>query len=164
MTSPFHYSTTYVLDKSHFAETFDQTATVTSGVEAYKKALLLMLVGLVVLTFTPVDPYIAGFIIAIGCVEALSVRFQRAWWLARQSISRAGNVELTLTITEEGVTSESIHVQSTLLWQEINHIDSTSEGWLLRHDKGKTYLSKRILSEQAQQFLFDKATEINRSS
>ena len=90
-------------------------------------------------------------------MEALSVRFQKPWWLARQMISKAANNKLTLTIDEESVSSKSQYVESTILWENITKIEKTQRGWLLFQGAGKSYLSNRCLSEEAQQFIGKKA-------
>ncbi|MCC2605773.1 YcxB family protein [Planctobacterium marinum] len=159
MAEAFHYSTTYKLDKSHFSETYDQSVTDDFVKRGYIKALILALVGSGVLLATEISGYIAWFIIGLGGLEALSVRFHKAWWLARQMISKAANNKVTLTIDEEAVKSHSIHVNSKITWQDITKIQQTSAGWLLYLPSGKSYLSNRCLSAQAQEFLALKATE-----
>lgn len=153
MTNPFNYSTTYVLDKSHFSETFDASVPVNNSKSIYTKSIVMGLAGAVVLIFTDINAYIAWFIVALGAVEALSVRFRKPWWLARQMISKAANTRLTLTINDEGVSTESFHVTSKILWADISKIEATDQGWLLHTPKGKSYLSNRCLSEEAQAFV-----------
>lgn len=162
MTSPFHYSTTYMLDKSHFSETFDESMQHNKKnvhpVLVYLTAIGLVLVGLSFLMFTQWSRYGAWFIVVLGCVDALSVYFKKPWWLARQMISQAANTELTLTIDENGVSSESTFVQSTLLWSDIHHIEKTKRGWFLHHKSGRNYLSSRCLSDLAERFLAQQAS------
>lgn len=157
MTAPFYYSTTYVLDKSHFSETYDESSTKKNSRAGYIKSITLAFLGLAILLFTEINPYIAWFIVALGGVEALSIRFQKSWWLARQMISRAANNELTLTIDEDNIRSQSSNIESTILWADITQIDQTQQGWLLHHPAGKTYLSNRCLSDEAKQFISAKA-------
>lgn len=73
---PFSYTTTYVLDRSHFSETFDESATSETGIRAYAKAVGLAVAGLVVLLFTPFTGYLAWFLVGLAVVEGLSVRFK----------------------------------------------------------------------------------------
>jgi hypothetical protein len=161
MTTPFSYSTTYVLDKSHFVETYEASASPVTPTKAYTIAMALGLAGLILLMFTEIDPFVAWFIVALGGLEAFSVRYKKTWWLGRQLISKAANTELKLTIDEEGVSSESIHVRSTLPWAKINHIESTENGWLLYHKGGKNYLSARALSEEARAYVVAKTEKVN---
>jgi hypothetical protein len=153
MTPPFSYSTTYTLDKSHFSETFDESITVDNAKTVYFKAIILALLGLAMLLFTQITPYIAWFIIAMGALEVFSIRFKRSWWLTRQLISKAANSELTLTINENGVSSKSFYVESEILWADVRKIEQTDQGWLLYHSAGKSYLSGRCLSEAAKDFI-----------
>lgn len=161
MTTPFYYSTRYTLDKSHFSETFDESTPQNSTPSAYAKAIALACVGFSILYFSDVSPYAAWFLVVLGGVDACSIYFRKSWWLARQMISEAANVELTLTINEEGVTSKSFSVDSKLLWQDLTSIERTKRGWLLHHSAGKNYLSARCLSEQANDYIHALSKTIN---
>ena len=153
MASTFSYSTTYILDKSQFSETFDESVIVDNSKTVYFKSIILALFGLTILLFTEVNPYAAWFIVALGAIEALSIRFRKSWWLARQMLSKAANAEVTLTIDEQGVCSKSFYVESQILWSSVNEIEQTAQGWLLYHSKGKNYISGSCLSEQASNFI-----------
>ncbi|MCJ8319643.1 MAG: YcxB family protein [Colwellia sp.] len=157
MTTAFSYSTTYILDKSHFSETFDESVIVDTSKTVYFKSVVLALFGLAILLFTEVNPYAAWFIVALGAIEALSIRFRKSWWLARQMLSKAANAEMTLTIDEQDVCSKSFYVESKISWPNINKIEQTSHGWLLYHSQGKNYISGRCLSEQASDFIAQQA-------
>ena len=113
------------MDKSHFSETYDESKVEDESKNPYLTAILLALAGMGLLYFTNLSPYIAWFVVAWGGVEALSVRFQKPWWLARQMISKAANNELTLTIDERGVSTQSHYVNGTLLWDDIRKIEKT---------------------------------------
>ncbi|WP_371194429.1 YcxB family protein [Glaciecola sp. SC05] len=158
MTTPFHYSTTYVLDKSHFSETFDESVTTNNPKTAYLKSIGLALFGIALLLLTELSGYAAWFVIVLGIVEALSVYFKKPWWLARQMISRAANETLTLTIDNEGVSSSSDSVESKILWEDVTQVEGTAQGWMLHHANGRNYLSKRCLSDAANDFLRQKAS------
>jgi hypothetical protein len=157
MTTPFFYSTTYMLDKSHFSETFDESNTQDNSKKAYLKGVFLAVFGLAVLLFTEIHAYIAWFIIALGGLEVFSIRFRKSWWLARQLISKAANTELTLNINPQGVYTRSFSVESEIPWTSVNKIEHTNQGWLLYHAGGKNYLSSRCLSEEAIAFIKTKA-------
>lgn len=157
MTAPFLYSSTYTLDKSHFSETYDASAPADNAKKIYMIAIALGLFGLALLIFSEINPYAAWFIIALGALEAFSLRFKRPWWIARQMISKAANTELTLQIDDGGVSSKSIHVESKITWAEVSNIEATTQGWLLYHAGGKNYVSGRCLSEEAKEFIKAKA-------
>ena len=158
MTEPFHFSTTYILDKSHYTETYEESSTNANSKAGYIKAGILALVGLTILLVTDINPYIAWFIIALGALEALSVRFQKSWWLARQMISKAANNKVTLTIDDQHVMSHSIHVDSKIAWANLHRIEPTKRGWLLYHSNVRFYLSNRCLSDEAQAFIRSQAS------
>lgn len=162
MKSPFSYSTSYVLDKSHFSETYDESVPIDNSGRRYQKSVVLSLVGLALLYTPEISAYFAWFFIGLGIVDGLSVRFQKPWWLARQMLSRAANSELTLRIDEEGVKSHSFYVDSAMLWTDVTNIEQTQRGWLLTVNSGKTYMSNRCLSEEAISYLADKMRQINK--
>lgn len=153
MTEPFNYSTTYKLDKSHFSETFDESITEENSKNLYMKSIILAVMGSSILLFTEISAYVAWFIVALAAVEALSVRFRKPWWLTRQMISKAANSELTLIIDENSVSSKSYYVESKILWNDISKIEKTTQGWMLFHSAGKSYISGRCLSEYANEFI-----------
>lgn len=153
MTTAFSYSTSYILDKSHFSETFDESVIVDNSKTVYFKSAVLAVFGLTILLFTEVNPYAAWFIVALGAIEALSIRFRKSWWLARQLISKAANAEMTLTIDENDVYTKSFYVESKIAWANINSVEQTSRGWLLYHSLGRNYISARCLSEQANDYM-----------
>ena len=163
MNSGFSYSTTYKLDKSHFSETYDESVSAESVNNRYAKAIILLLVGLILLFFTNVTGFLAWFFVGLGVIDALSVKYQKPWWLFRQMLSKAANNELTLTIDEQGVSTKSAMVESQLVWSEIERIESTDRGWLLYPARGKYYISNRCLSEDAVAFLVGKKDMCNSS-
>ncbi|MDG2070692.1 MAG: YcxB family protein [Pseudomonadales bacterium] len=93
------------------------------------------------------QPEIAGWmLIALGVLEVLHIRYRRAWWLARQMWGASANSEVTLTINDEGIRTQSSFVQTSLLWIDIVRVIETNLGHLLV-DKagGQQYLSKSLL-------------------
>lgn len=161
MPTSFNYTTTYVLDKTHFSETFDESATPETGIRAYAKAIILAMLGLALLYVAEFSGYFAWFLIGLGVIEGLSVRFKKPWWLARQMLSRAANNKVTLSIDEHGIKTESAYVDSTIAWENISHIQPTERGWLLYQGEKRrgprSYLSNRCLSDEAIAFIRSKA-------
>lgn len=156
MTSSFQYSTRYKLDSSHFRETFEESGANDITLSAYFKAVFLVLAGLSILVLTDIIPYAAWFIIVLGIVDALSVYFRKPWWLARQMISMDANIELSLTIDEKGISSQSSRLNSQILWNDIADIKKSNRGWVIQHVAGKTYLSANHLSDEAIAFVDEK--------
>ncbi|GIU21299.1 YcxB family protein [Shewanella sp. MBTL60-007] len=160
MNEQYSYTTQYTLDKSHFSECYDESVVVDTSIRAYRKAIIFTVVG-TALMLTNINGYASWFIIALGALEAVSVYFRKPWWLMRQMMSKAANNEVTLTIDESGITNDSFYVQGTILWQDVTSITPTEQGFLIKHSKGTSYLSKRSLDETATQFVLDKTPEKN---
>ncbi|MDT0596387.1 YcxB family protein [Glaciecola petra] len=157
MTTPFHYSTTYILDKDHFSETFDESSKKNDSVFVYGKSMGLLLLGFAILYFSDILPYAAWFIVVLGVVDALSIYFRKPWWLVRQMISSEANLEITLTIDNTGIGSKSHKISSKIAWSDISHIEKTVRGWLIHHSAGRTYLSAGCLSDKAIEFVNNQA-------
>lgn len=156
MTEPFSYSTTYILDKAHFNEVFANSVVSKPSLKEYGKAIAFVLAG-VALLFTDVTGYLVYFLMGLGLIEALSTYYRQPWWVARQMLSRAASNKVTITIDEGGIHTDSIHLKSTLKWQDVNKVDTTQDGLMLLHSQGKSYLSGSCLSEQAKAFVLSKA-------
>lgn len=161
MTSEFSYSTTFILNKSYFTECFEQSAKIESFVQAYFKALFFSIFGGLLVIFTPLNPYVAWFLFALGIVEALSVRYKKGWWVARQMLGKSSKSEVTLLLNEEGIKSHSFYIDEILLWQDITMLSQTDKGWIFHHAKGKTYISSSFLNDDAFQFLTEKKIALN---
>lgn len=158
MSLPFSYSTQYTLDKSHFSETFDES--ITPSKRPYLKVIIFGLLGITFLLFVDASPYTGWFMIGLSALEYLSVRYKKPWWLMRQLISKAANSELTLTIDELGISSQSLYVKSNILWADVTQLEQTPQGWLIYHPAGKNYISKRCLSSAANTFLLKQSEEM----
>lgn len=163
MTSEFSYSTTFILSKSYFTECFEQSAKVETFFQAYFKALFFSIFGGLLVIFTPLNPYVAWFLFALGIVEALSVRYKRAWWVTRQMLGKASKGEVTLLLNEEGIKSHSFYIDEMLPWKDITMLSHTDKGWIFHHAKGKTYISSSFLNNDAVKFLTDKEVDLNSS-
>lgn len=155
MNSEYSYTTQYTLDKSHFSECFDESVTIDTSIRAYRKAIIFTLIG-VLLLLTGINAYASWFLIALGVLEALNIRYKKPWWLLRQMMSKAANNEVTLTIDTKGISNDSFYVKGTILWQDIVAIKETEQGFLLNQSKTVSYLSKRSLDDEAIAFVVSK--------
>ena len=157
MNTPTSFTCKFTLDKAHFNECYSQSNTVDRSANAYFKAGILMLFGLIILLFTPVNGYAAWFVIALGILEALAIYYSQPWWVLRQMLSRASGSEVTLTIDEQGVLSESFYHNGRILWLDVCNIEETTLGFVLYFTVGKkiskSYLSKGNLSNSAQEYI-----------
>lgn len=154
----FSYSTVFTLDKAYFIECYEQTALKPKGVAAYKKAIFLLILGVVSWFIAPQYQVLAYFMMALSGIEVCSVIFAKTWWLWRQLLSKAANEQAELTIDEEGVKTHCAHINSTLLWRDINNIESTSAGFILHHDHGRNYLSAKQLNDNVIAFINQQPT------
>lgn len=159
MNTATFFTSKFTLDKAHFNECYSQSNTVDRSVNAYFKAGILMVFGLIILLFTPVNAYAAWFVIALGILEALALYYSQPWWVIRQMLSKASGSEVTLTIDEQGVLSESFYHNGRILWADVNGITETNLGFVLHFNVGKStsksYLSKSCLSNAAQEYILE---------
>lgn len=167
MTQPNSFSASFTLNKAHYAECYSQSSTLTHDRKTYFKANILTVFGLIILFATPVNPYAAWFVIALGILETVSIYYHKPWWVMRQMLSKASNSEVKLTIDDEGILTESFHVNNRILWADVTLIKETDLGYLIYFSLGKglsgkeisnkSYLSKSCLSDDASAFIINKS-------
>lgn len=160
MNSSTSFTCKFTLDKAHFNECYSQSSTVDRSANAYFKGGILMAFGLLILLFTPINSYAAWFVVALGILEALAIYYNQPWWVLRQMMSKASGSEVTVTIDEQGVLSESFYHTGRILWSDVQEIKSTDLGFVLHFSAGKSmsksYLSKGCLSDSAQEYILNK--------
>jgi hypothetical protein len=165
MNSSHSFTSKFILDKPYFNECYSESSTLELSAKTFLKSGVLMLFGLIILLFTPVNAYAAWFVVALGILEALSLYYSQPWWVVRQMLSKASNSEVTLTIDEQGVLSESFYHTGRILWQDVTTITETSLGYVLHFkagkNTGKSYLSKSHLSNDAQSYIQMKMADIS---
>ncbi|TMM46066.1 YcxB family protein [Colwellia ponticola] len=163
MTQSSSYTANFTLDKAHYTECYTQSSTLEHNKKTYFKANILTVFGLIILFATPVNPYAAWFVIALGILETLSVYYHKPWWVTRQMLSKASNSKVTLTIDEQGILTESFHVNSRILWADVTSVVETDLGFVINFSLGKSvtgkdiasksYISKACLSDEAISFI-----------
>lgn len=166
MTQPSSYTASFTLDKAHYSECYTQSSTLSHDKKTYFKANVLTVFGLIILLATPVNPYAAWFVIALGLLETVSVYYHKPWWVIRQMLSKASQSEVKLTIDEQGILTESFHINNRILWSDVTLVTETELGFLIYFSLGKTamgkdiasksYISKSCLSEDATAFIRQK--------
>ncbi|QFU21565.1 YcxB family protein [Shewanella eurypsychrophilus] len=154
MTVPFSFKTEYLLDKAHFSECFDESVTLDTSLKAYTKAIGFFFIG-VALLLTGMNAFASFFVIGLGVLEALNIKFKKTWWLWRQMMSKAAGNNVTLTVDEQGISTDSFYVKSEILWCDVSEIKSTQRGFLIKHS-GTSYISKQVLNEEAISFITSK--------
>jgi hypothetical protein len=156
MPQPFSYSTRYQLDKAHFQECYSESAIIDTSFNAYKKSAVLTIAGMLLVLFTQMNPYAAWFVFSLGIIEAVSTYYQKPFWVTRQMLSKAAKGDVELTIDDSGINSQSFYASLTLPWAEVLLIETTQLGWLIKHAKGRSYISNSNLSAEAIEFLTEK--------
>lgn len=147
MTQVSSFSASFTLDKAHYSECYTQSSTLEHNKKTYFKANILTVFGLIILLFTPVNPYAAWFVIACGILETLSVYYHKPWWVMRQMLSKASGSEVKLTIDEQGILTESFHVNSRILWADVTVVTETELGFVIFFSMGKSAMGKDIGSK-----------------
>ena len=113
MSDSFSYTTSFILDKAHFSECFEQSVTATI-LKSYRKAAIIALLGLILLFVVSSNNYVSFFVIALAAIEALGVKYKKTWWLWRQMLSKASNHKVELLVDSNGITTTSFHINSQL--------------------------------------------------
>jgi hypothetical protein len=152
MSESFSQSITFTLDKAHFIECFEQSAPAIQAKD-FRKAIFIGLLGVALMFIKSDDYYIAYFLIALGIIEVFSVQYRKAWWVWRQLLSKAANSKVKLIINEQGITTESLHINNEILWRDIIAINKTKLGLLLSHKAGVNYISNSVINEKIRQFI-----------
>jgi len=153
MTQPFSYQTSFILDKSHFGECFDESVQVQTPITMYRKGALLMLIGAGLVMFSELNPYAAWFIFSLGILEVVSSHYKKSWWVARQMLSKVAKAEVTLKIDNNCIHISSFYNDNKMQFSDISQITATENGWLINHNNNRHYISNRCLDKSAQAFL-----------
>lgn len=140
------FSTKFTLSRDYLAECFDQT--LPHGRHAKPNYLFpaLMLVAGAGLLFFTEQPKVAGsMLIALAVLELIHSRYRRAWWLTRQMWAKSADSEVTLTVGDGGITTQSPYTKTALTWVQINGVIETDLGLILVDKSGRQqYLSKSL--------------------
>ena len=163
MDTSFSYSHTFVLDKNHYNECYSQSVDNVPFSRAYFKAIVLCVFGMALILFSDVNGYAAWFVFSLGVLEAVSIYYKQPWWVMRQLLSKAAKGEVTLTIDNKGIATESFYVKSMVLWENIKEYKKTSLGWVITHDMGNNYISNTCLSKESQALFEQHKSQLNKT-
>ena len=161
---PFHHQ--FILDRQYYTEVYEQTAKKPEGWSAYRKAIVLLALGLLASSFATTAKFIhlSYFVIGLAVVEALAVRFSQTWWLWRQLISKAANNPVELTLDEQGITITSAYLNQQLNWADISGVLENEKGFILEQAESRHYLSKKGLALDAIAFVTEKCNAISNNN
>lgn len=156
-STPFEYQSSFTLDKTHFAECYEESVTKRSSRSLYAKAIILILVGAALVLFSDVNGYAAWFIFSLGILEVVSTYYRKPWWVMRQMLSKAAKSKVTIEMTDEYIRTFSFYADNMMRFEDINAINKTQQGWLISHTSGLHYISDRCLSDAAIAVLKEKS-------
>lgn len=159
MNPVFHYSTTFILDRGYYTECFEQSVTHQQSLRRYIKAIFFVVFGGGLVLFSEANPYAAWFVFALGVLEALALRYQKAWWVTRQMLSREAKSKVELVIDDTQIRTTSFYHKTAVNWDDMSSMIATDKGFLLIHCLGKNYVSNQFLSDQAKQYLSAKLSQ-----
>ncbi|PHS18548.1 MAG: hypothetical protein COA86_07600 [Kangiella sp.] len=152
MNQPFNQSLNFRLDKAHFQECFEQSAPAVQAKDYYK-AIILGVVSIGIFFVEAEHYYIPFFLLGLAILELFNIKYRQTWWVWRQLMSKAAYASVEITVDETGITTVSEQVNSQILWHDINAIEQTKKGLLLRHKGGVNYLSNSHLGEDIVTFI-----------
>ncbi len=152
MSQPFSQSVTFKLDKAHFQECFDQSASPVKNKD-YAKACIFAVVGFAIFFIEAEHYYFPFFLLALAGIEIFSIKYRKTWWVWRQLMSKAAFGSVTIIVDDKGITTQSKEVNSQLDWSDVNSIEPTKKGLLLKHQAGVNYLSCSYLGEEIIEFI-----------
>ncbi|WP_063655062.1 YcxB family protein [Aliivibrio fischeri] len=159
MSKDFSVTTEYVLDKTFFAECYDQTSQPITFPKAYLKGILFFLFGLALLKLELLpNGYIGWFFIALSIIEAFSIYFKRTWWLWRQSISSLSGSKVVFNVDANGVSYKSLKNTKnsrTIAWSDIDQVEQSDLGLIFHIGKQRQYVSKSCLNEEEIAFILE---------
>ncbi|SET00401.1 YcxB family protein [Thalassotalea agarivorans] len=153
MSESFLYTTSYQLDKPYFIECFEESAEKPLNAKSFTKSYGFLAVAFAVFAMAEVSDYLAWFFVGLAAVEALSIYYQKAWWVTRQMWSRASHETVSIQIDDTGIQSQTRHLTSTIEWQHITAVAESDRGFVFSIEKGRSYLSKSCLTEEAIAFI-----------
>ncbi|WP_105190612.1 YcxB family protein [Pseudoalteromonas sp. T1lg48] len=149
-----NYTTTYILNKDYFSESYEQSLPLSNRKQP-KYGLILLLIALALFSILKLqNNYLGYFLFALALLEMVAYRYQKAWWIARQRLSRAAGHEVELTIDEQGISTSANGKTRVLLWKNIREAVATEKGVVLVSGKGHShYLSNTVLNDEVRDFI-----------
>ena len=145
-----YFQTQFILSQDYLGECFDQSLPHGKNAKPnYLFPALLLTGGSGLLFFTEQPMILGSMAVALAVLELFHIRFRRAWWITRQTWGKSPDNEVTLSIDDDGLQTESLYAQSTLMWTDVQRLIETELGLILvaKHG-GQQYLSKSLFSAE----------------
>ncbi|WOH37025.1 YcxB family protein [Thalassotalea fonticola] len=154
------FESKFTLSKRHFRECFEQSSSLQpKSKKRYLKALALFCFGLFFYwsQIEGISAHLGMFFFILACVDALSVKFAKSWWVTRQMLSKAAGNEVVIILSDEGINIESDFAKQLLAWSDIKSHQQTEKGIILMPNNGaNSYISKSCLNDNAWRYLLEK--------
>lgn len=150
-------SSHYILNREYFTECFNESSVTTNSLKKYSKAIILVILACVFFA-AEFEVYLTWFLLALGGVELLSIRYKRSWWVARQMLSRRAGSRVNIRIDDQGIYSDSAHHQQSILWNDIDELKTTEKGFIIIHKGGTNYLSRKGLDKDYLDLVTEKSS------
>jgi len=156
MSQPFNQSFTFKLDKPHLQECFEQSASPVQ-IKDYFKACVFAVATITLFFIEAEHYYLPFFLFCLFVVELLSIKYRQTWWVWRQLMGKSANGTVEVSIHDEGVSTKSKHVDSDFVWSDVNAIEETDKGILIKHKNGTNYLSKSHMEQDSVEYIIQQS-------
>lgn len=157
-SAPLNYQTTFILDKAHFIECYEESVKLTPFLSLYLKAIVMLTLGTGLVLFSDINSYAAWFIFSLGVLEVVSTYYRKPWWVMRQMLSKVAKAKVILEITDQYISTHSFYNDNKMFYTDIDSIVNTDKGWLVLHKGSHHYISNCCLSDEVKCFLQNKST------
>jgi len=158
MPKPFNQSFTFKLDKSHLQECFEQSAQPVQ-MKDYFRAIIFVAVAIPLFFVEAEHYYLPFFIFCLFVLELLSIKYRQTWWVWRQLMGKSANGMVEITINDEGISTKSVFVNSHISWRDVNTIEETNKGVLIKHKNGTNYLSKSHMEQDSVEYIIQQSLD-----
>ncbi|MEJ6476594.1 hypothetical protein [Pseudoalteromonas piscicida] len=149
------FQSQFKLDKAYYKECFEESEANGLAVKPkYGLLVLLVTLGLIAI-YGLQQHYLGNFLILLAVVECLAFYYRKAWWVTRQSLSRAAGNIVEVSITNKGISTKATHAEFSYPFNTLDKLEETTRGFLVFQNNKPSYISKSGLSEQAIAFLSD---------
>ena len=150
-----HFNYEFILDRPHLEECYDQSLPFSRNKHPRFKLIGgLIIASLLLFFFAKGLNHVAFFLLGLAVIEWISFRYRRAWWITRQVWSKNSGSNIKLTIDEKGINTQSLYINTQLLWRDVSRLDQTEKGIMLTLNNGSSnYLSKKSISQEAIYFI-----------
>ena len=144
------YTTQFTLSREYLGECFDESKRYNKGTKPnFILPIAMLALGTFALVWTDQPKSLGFFILVLGVIELLHIRYKRAWWLTRQMLGRTGGQKVTLSLDEQGIETRSGSTTTNTSWADVSTVVETERGLILiTSNGGQQYLSKSIFPEE----------------